>query len=131
MSSKVVITSGVLISLVLALLCGTVFAGGTGTGGDPNGQGDPNRMCHRPIPVMKYTVASPRACLIGPPIWSTNAYYLPTGAAENVPRAHGYLRVRVGTRVVFCLSRDLEGVWYRRSYGCIGTSMVLQLCRVR
>jgi len=129
MSSKVVITSGVLISLVLVLLCGTVFAGGTGTGGDPNGYGDPNRMRHHPIPVMKYTMASPRACLIAPPLWSTNAYYLPTGAAENFPRANGAIRVRVGTRVIFCLSRDLEGVWYPHSYGCIGTSMVLQLCR--
>jgi len=83
-----------------------------------------------PIPVLKYSVASPRACLIGPPIWSTNAYYMPTGAAENFPRKNGSIRVRVGTRVVFCLSRDLENVWYKHSYGCMGNSLVLQLCRM-
>jgi len=82
-----------------------------------------------PGPVIKYSVASPRACLIGPPRWSTNLYYMPAGDAENFPRKSGSLRVRVGTRVVFCLSRDLENVWYSGSYGCMGNSLVLQYCR--
>ena len=83
-----------------------------------------------PVPVIKYAMASPRACLIGPPVWVTDrAYYLPTGAAENFPRANGAIKVPVGVRVVFCLSRDLEGVWYPHSYGCLGTSLILQWCR--
>lgn len=84
----------------------------------------------RPIPVLKYAVASPRACLISPPVWSTNAYYMPTGAAENFPRKSGTIRVRAGTRVVFCLSRDLENVWYARSYGCMSNTLILQHCRL-
>lgn len=126
MSSRVIVSRCVLVSLILALICGVVPAQDQGSGGGP---GEPNATCLRPMPVMKYAMASPRACLIGPPVWSSNVYYLPTGAAENFPRANGTLRVPVGTRVVFCLSRDLEGVWYDGSYGCLGTSLVLQLCK--
>jgi hypothetical protein len=85
-----------------------------------------------PPPVIKYTMAGPRACLIGSPPWITDRprlYYLPTGAAENFPRKNGAIRVRAGTKVVFCLSRQIEGVWYPRSYGLLGTSLVLQWCR--
>lgn len=83
----------------------------------------------QPIPVVKYVMASPRACLLGPTLLSTNIYWRPAGAAENFARANGALRVKVGTRAVFCLSRELEGVWYKGSYGCLGTSLELQWCR--
>jgi hypothetical protein len=83
----------------------------------------------QPIPVVKYVMASPRACLLGPTLLSTNIYWRPAGAAENFARANGALKVAVGTRAVFCLSRELEGVWYKGSYGCIGTSLELQWCR--
>ena len=133
MSRRVIVSGCLLVSLSLALFCGVVpaeYQGSGGGSGEPNvGPNEPNVTRWRPIPVMKYTMASPRACLIGPPIWSTNAYYLPTGAAENFPRANGGIRVPVGTRVIFCLSRELEGVWYRNSYGCLGTSLVLQMCK--
>jgi hypothetical protein len=123
MLCRAVIRDGLMVCLVLALTGGMVWAQDT----DPCG---PIRIpIPRPVPVMKYTMASPRACLIGPAVWATNAYWLPTGAAENFPRGHGSIRVPVGTRVVFCLSRDLEGVWYPRSYGCLGTSLTLQWCR--
>ncbi|GAI95709.1 unnamed protein product, partial [marine sediment metagenome] len=82
------------------------------------------------MPVVKYAVASPRACLIGPPLWSTDAYYLPTGDADNFPRGNGRIRVPVGTRIVICLSRDMEGVWYTGSYGSLGSTMVLQYCKL-
>jgi len=81
-----------------------------------------------PVPVVKYVMASPRACLIGPMYRCTNAWCCARGAAENFPRANGAMRVPVGTRVVFCQSREMEGVWYDRSYGCLGTSLVLQWC---
>jgi len=81
------------------------------------------------VPVIKYAVASPRACLTGPPAWSERVYYLPSGAAENFARPNGVLRVRTGTRVIFALSRELEGVWYPHSYGCLGTSLVVQWCK--
>ena len=120
MVRKIIIGSCLLICLALVLVCGAVLA----EDHDPT-----TAISLRPVPVIKYAMASPRACLIGPPVWSSNAYYLPTGAAENFPRANGAIKVPVGTRVVFCLSRDLEGVWYPHSYGCLGTSLVLQWCQ--
>lgn len=126
MSRRVFISTCLLGVLTLAVVCGIVPAAYQGS---VDGHNEPNRIRIRPVPVMKYAMASPRACLIGPPVWSTNAYYLPTGAAENFPRANGGIRVTVGTRVIFCLSRDLENVWYRHTYGCMGNSLVLQLRR--
>jgi hypothetical protein len=107
------------------LLVGVVLA----SGGQVQDSRPEAPVRSRPVPMVKYVIASPRACLIGPPVWSTNAYYLPSGAAENFPRQNGAIRVRVGTRVVFGLSRELEGVWYARSYGALGTSLELQWCR--
>ncbi len=110
-------------ALVVAALCSTsIVAQYTGTDNQSQTQ-----LQQRP--VIKYTVASPRACLIGPPPWSTNAWYLPSGDAENFPRANGSIRLPVGARVVFCLSREIEGVWYSRSYGLLGTQLVVQWCR--
>jgi len=132
MSKRAKLTSCILISLTLTLLGSVLLAqNGSGPGStDPDGTGEPGAVRNARMPVRKYAVASPRACLIGPPIWSTEAYYKPAGDAENFPRAHGSIRVPVGTRVVFCLSRDLEGVWYSGSYGCLGSSMVVQYCRL-
>ncbi len=82
----------------------------------------------RPVPVIRYIVASPRAALIGRPAWSTDAWYLPSGGAENFARKPGSLRVRVGTRVWFGLSPQSEGVWYAGSAGVLATSLKLQWC---
>lgn len=120
MLSRITVSSCLLFSLLFVPVFGIVFAADDNTT-------EPIPVC--PVPVAKYCLASPRACLIGPPVWSSNAYWLPTGAAENFPRANGAIKVPVGTRVVFCLSRELEGIWYKRSYGCLGTSLVLQLCQ--
>jgi len=117
------------LQLVRFARCDLALLGNRGV--EPNATPDRNAFRHRPLPVLKYTVASPRACLIGPPIWINAAYYyLPTGDAENFARKNGSLRVPVGTRVIFCLSRDLEAVWYTGSYGCMGTSIVVQYCRL-
>lgn len=117
MSRRVVVSSCMLICLAL-VVCGSAPAQG------------PDPCVIRPVPTIKYAMASPRSCLIGPPVLLTDAYYVPAlGAAENFPRRPGAIRVPVGTRVVFCLSRDLEGVWYSHSFGCLGTSLTLQLCR--
>jgi hypothetical protein len=82
-----------------------------------------------PIPIVKYVMASPRACLLGPGPCNVATRCLQRGAAENFRRANGAIRIPVGTRVIFCLSRELEGVWYPRSYGALGTSLVLQWCK--
>lgn len=129
MSRRVVIVSSIFVGLVFALVCGVLAAQTQGPGPGP-GPGEPNAVRFRPIPVLKYTVASPRACLIGPPSWSDRVFYLPAGDADNFPRKNGAIRVPIGTRVVFCLSRDMEGVWYTGSYGCLGTSLILQYCKL-
>ena len=82
----------------------------------------------RIVPTMRYVMASPRAALVGRPAWSANTYYLPSGAADNFAREAGSIRVRVGSRVNFCLSNQTEGVWYSNSYGTLGTSLTLQWC---
>ncbi len=82
-----------------------------------------------PIPIVKYVMASPRACLLGPGPCNVATRCLKMGAADNFRRANGAIRVPVGTRVIFRLSRELEGVWYPRSYGALGTSLVLQWCK--
>jgi len=125
MSRRVVSTSILFVGLLFVLLCGVLAAQSQGPA-----PGEPNTVRFRPIPVLKYTVASPRACLIGPPTWSDKVFYLPAGDADNFPRKNGAIRVPVGTRIVFCLSRDMEGVWYTGSYGCLGTSLVLQYCKL-
>jgi len=129
MVRRPLLRSCVVVSLVVAVAgFASAQSGPGGSGpGEPNGPGGER---NRPIPVFKYTVASPRACLIGPPIWSTAAYYMPSGDAENFARRNGTIRVLAGTTVVFCLSRDLEGVWYTGSYGCLGTSLVVQYCKL-
>jgi hypothetical protein len=53
----------------------------------------------------------------------------PRGEAENFARKAGSLKIPVGMRVVFCLSKNLEGVWYPHSFGRLGTSVVVQLRR--
>ena len=137
MSNRLMIATCALLSVALILVCDSVLAQASTSGsgepnipGEHNGSGEPNAVRNHRMPVVKYAVASPRACLIGLPDWSTAAYYLPTGDADNFARADGSLRVPVGTRVVVCLSRDLEGVWYSGSYGCLGTSLVVQYCKV-
>ncbi len=86
-----------------------------------------------PAPVMTYTVASPRMSIIKVPRYQIASdgtkielAGTPYGAAENFARKDGELKVPAGVRVVFCLSRALEGVWYDKTYGRLSTSMVLQ-----
>ena len=92
-----------------------------------DGQDDVEPVC--PIPVVKYVTASPRACLTGPCCRCANVRCCARGAAENFARANGSLTVPVGTKVIFCLSDQIEGVWYPGSCGRLGTSLVLQWCR--
>ncbi len=114
--------------LLFVLLSAVVVLAGTQRGDARLAREVSARPAPIPVPVVRYTMASPRAALIGPPVWSTNAYYLPSGGAENFARGAGSIRVRVGTRVHFCLSNRTEGVWYANSYGRLATSLVLQWC---
>ena len=87
---------------------------------------DPNRDESTKPATRTYVMASPRACLIGPPIWTTHTLWLPSGAVENFARADGALRVPAGTKVVFRLDREMESVWYAHAAGTIGTSLEVQ-----
>ncbi len=116
-----------LVSIITAsLAAGALLA----SGGQAQEGGSEQPVRPHPAPMLKYVMASPRACLIGPPVWSTNAFYLPSADAENFPRNSGTLRVRAGTRVIFSLSRELEGVWYTGTYGLLGTFLEMQWCRL-
>ena len=55
--------------------------------------------------------------------------WVPTGAAENFARRDGKIRVPMGTRVLFALSHELEGVWYDHAVGVLSTSLEIQWCR--
>ena len=79
-----------------------------------------------PPPTIKYVLASPRAALIGPVRAATGLHGRQSAGAGNFPRENGEVKIPAGARVVFCLSRNLEGVWYRRSFGRLSVSMVLQ-----
>ena len=76
-------------------------------------------------PSVYYVMASPRACLIDAPFLSSTdgARY---GAVDNFARRDGSLRIRVGTKVCFQLSDQLEGVWYSDAFGTLGTSLEIQ-----
>lgn len=78
-----------------------------------------------PIPIVNYVMASPRAFLMGAPMEGTDELVV-TGAAENFPRADGTLEIPVGTRVIFSLSRETEGVWHEGTYGTIETALTVQ-----
>ncbi|MBN1509032.1 MAG: hypothetical protein JW955_19450 [Sedimentisphaerales bacterium] len=82
------------------------------------------------VPTVSYMVASPRAYLAGSGKTGAIDYASMTGAADNFarparPRAR-IIDVVVGTRVVFSLDPEAEGVWMQGSHGMIGTSLTLQ-----
>lgn len=86
-----------------------------------------------PAPTTTYTLASPRMSIIRAPRYQiasdgtrVEVAGTPYGAAENFARKGGEIKIATGVRVVFCLSRALEGVWYDQTYGRLSTSMVLQ-----
>ena len=90
----------------------------------------------RPLPVMiNYTVASPRATLatVPPmPVADDTAEVVPCprtiGAACNFARESGrVITVRQGTSVHVGLSRAVEGVWYERAIGWLGTLIIVEL----
>jgi len=86
-----------------------------------------------PVPTTTYTVASPRMSIIRAPRYQITADGTqsilpgtPYGAAENFARKDGEIKVAAGVRVIFCLSRSMEGVWYDQTYGRLSTAMTLQ-----
>lgn len=86
-----------------------------------------------PPPTTTYTIASPRMSISRQVLYRTDengekteSYGLPHGAVVNFPRKNGSLKVPLGVRVIFCLSRSFEGVWYENTYGLLATSVKLQ-----
>ncbi len=88
-----------------------------------------NRLVPPPSPARRYNLAAPRAALVTPQVITPYAIPLRIGAAENFPRGFGSLKIRPGTKINFALSKEIEGVWYERSYGVLGTLLELQWCR--
>ncbi len=62
---------------------------------------------------------------MGVPVEGSNEVAM-IGAAENFPRADGTLEIPVGTRVIFSLSQETEGVWQQGTYGTIETALTVQ-----
>ncbi len=58
-----------------------------------------------PPPMVQYSVAAPRAAIIGEEAPRV-------AAAENFPREPGTIRVAAGKRLLFHLSPNSEAVWY-------------------
>jgi len=117
-------------SAVIFLLAAFVLFAAVAVAEGPAGAAAPTIL---PAPTMTYTVASPRMSIVRPSRYQiaadgtrTEFVGTPSGVAENFARKDGELKVAAGVRVVFCLSRALEGVWYDQTYGRLGTSMVLQ-----
>lgn len=112
------------------LLLAFISAGFATAAETPNTTDDRQVM---PVPTTTYTVASPRMSIIrssryqiasdGTQIEIQGAPY---GAAENFARKDGEIKIAAGVRVMFCLSRAMEGVWYDQTYGALHTSLLLQ-----
>lgn len=92
---------------------------------DPVKKEDPIQIAEEITSTMTYTMASPRAFLMGVPIEGSNDLAM-IGAAENFTRADGVLEIPVNTRVIFTLSQETEGVWQQGTYGTIETAMTVQ-----
>jgi len=75
--------------------------------------------------VITYAMASPRAFLMGIPIEGSDDVGM-IGAAENFARADGTLEIPAGTRVIFSLSQETEGVWQQDTYGTIETTLTVE-----
>jgi len=78
-----------------------------------------------PVPVVNYIIASPRAFLMGAPIEGRSELAM-IGAAENFPRPDGEIEVTIGTRVIFSLSPETEGIWQEATYGTMETGLTVQ-----
>jgi hypothetical protein len=102
-----------------------LIAGATMFAGDPIQKEDSIRIAEEITSVTTYTVASPRAFLMGIPIEGADDLAM-IGAAENFTRADGTLEIPVNTRVIFSLSQGTEGVWQQGTYGTIETAMTVQ-----
>lgn len=92
---------------------------------DPNGNARP---------IHRYVVGSPRASLAPHPPVPTEVSVEPVpcpviGAACNFARPDGRIMVRLGTPVVFMLDHNIEGVWYPRACGLLGTQLVVEATR--
>jgi hypothetical protein len=82
------------------------------------------------VPVVNYVVASPRAFLMGVPIEGAKEWAM-IGAAENFPRANGTLEIPVGTRVIFSLGQEAEGVWLEGARGTVEMTLTIQWCQAK
>lgn len=102
-----------------------LIAGAAVLAADPVKKDDSIKIAEEITSSITYTVASPRAFLMGVPVEGSNDLAM-IGAAENFTRADGTLEIPVNTRVYFSLSQETEGVWQQGTYGTIETAMTVQ-----
>jgi hypothetical protein len=86
----------------------------------------------RPVPaVIRHVVAGPRAALAPcPPAVAedpANICCPMTGAAWNFARDDAAITMKLGTTLRVKLSDQIEGVWYERTCGWLGTVLVLEM----
>ncbi len=106
-----------IIIVIMVMVCLTAFGFA-----EPN---EPNIPDIEP-PTMRYAVASPRAFLLRLPTRKDANNALCVGAAENFARQDGEIKIPKGTKVVFNLSNELEGIWYKGAYGRLSSGLILQ-----
>lgn len=79
------------------------------------------------VRVIPYVMAAPRAALVPPPLDTSHVPMPAIGAAHNFPRRNGGLVVPVGAVVAFLLAPGIEGVWYPKTHGLLGTCLELEM----
>jgi len=127
--------------IIGVLTIGTALADSTdGRRPIPQPDGSQPELQPYPLPrpqVVSYVVASPRATLASiPPVPVTNPTdesgtvmpETPTiGAAFNFARADGRTIIRHGAVLRVKLSENIEGVWYDKANGWLGTALLLDV----
>ena len=87
----------------------------------------------QPIHVVDVVVASPRATIAPVPFPQVDdaqdAHIRSVGAAWNFARHALTVRMRLGNVLHTKLSDEIEGVWYPRACGFMGTLLVLEIQR--
>ena len=110
--------------VAVAMACGVAGRGWAGQRSDEPASA-------REVPTIDCVMASPRACLLGTSKDGAIDYSLMVGGAENFARTARVRTIEIptGTRVLFLLDRQMEGVWMEGSHGLVETLLTVQWVR--
>lgn len=114
--------------LVGLLVFACAWAGGVGA--EVMAVGPEDGLEAAASPVLEVRVASPRAALMRIPPQGEDAAWGPCpsyGAAFNFARPDLEVALREGTLLKIRLSQETEGLWYEKSFGLLGTFLILEL----